>query len=288
MKSKISDVQALLHLALREDLGGGDITSLAVFPEKHVDTGYIECKETGVIAGLWIAKKVFSILDSKSRFKEYVQDGQEVSAGACLAEVRARSRALHSGERVALNFLQRLSGIATMTHRLVEKVKPYGTQILDTRKTTPGWRRLEKYAVKMGGGVNYRMGLYDKILIKDNHIQAAGGIREAVRRVREKRGANVFVEVEAKTMAQVRVAVSEKVNMVMLDNMTVPQVKRCLQWIAQRTKVEVSGNVTYENVVRYARCRPDYISVGAITHSAPALDICISLKRRCSQTKKQM
>ncbi len=262
----------LIDLALAEDIGPGDATSEAILPPDLCLRAHIIAKQAGVVAGLPVAEAVFRRVDPSVQFTARVSDGARVEAGTVLAEVEGPARSLLAAERTALNFLQRLSGIATLTRRFVEAVAGTRAVILDTRKTHPGWRALEKYAVRMGGGQNHRMGLYDMILIKDNHIAAAGSITEAVRRARAARP-DLPIEVEVKNLDELREALELPVDRIMLDNFDLESIRIAVRIAAGRVPLEVSGGVTLERVAELAATGVDYISVGALTHSAPALDI---------------
>ena len=267
------EVDAVLELALREDIGSGDVTTGSIVPEDAVLTGEIRAKGTGVISGIGLCCEVFRKLDPDCMWEEIVHDGDRVSPGDTLARVAGKARAILSAERTALNILQKMSGISTLTSLFVEAVAGSGVKIKDTRKTLPGLRWISKYAVAAGGGHNHRAGLYDGVLIKDNHIKAAGSIAAAVGKARENVGEDFSVEVETKTMEQVKEAVSCGVDVIMLDNMDVREIEEAVGLIDRRALVEVSGGVTLENVKGMARSGVDFISVGALTHSAPCLDI---------------
>jgi nicotinate-nucleotide pyrophosphorylase (carboxylating) len=268
---------ALIRHALSEDLGEGDVTSEAIIPADASATAEIKAKQDLVLAGIDVAREVFHHLDPSIKFEQLAKDGDKIKTGAVLARVSGKTRVLLAGERVALNVLQHLSGIATLTARYVEKLSGTKARILDTRKTIPGLRQLEKYAVRMGGGKNHRMGLFDMVLIKDNHIKAAGGITIAVGRVREKLRDRFKIEVEAKTLDEVREALAAKADIIMLDNMTLDRMKEAVKLIAGKALVEASGNVTLETVRAVAETGVDLISVGALTHSAPAADISMKI-----------
>lgn len=263
--------------ALAEDVGPGDITTLAIVGEDARCAAEIVVREEGVIAGLGVAGMTFEALDPEVSFEPSAADGDRVGAKAVVARVAGRARAILGGERVALNFLQRMSGIATLTARYAAAVKGTKARILDTRKTAPGLRMLEKYAVRMGGGMNHRMGLFDGVLIKDNHIRAAGGVAEAVARARKAGHHLVKVEVEAQSPAQVEAALSAGADVIMLDNLGLEEVRRAVKLIGGRAETEVSGGVTLESVRELAECGVDYVSVGALTHSAAALDIALEV-----------
>lgn len=266
-------IDQLIKLALDEDIGGVDITSEAIVDPKLLATGRIVAKERLVVAGLDIAQRVFHTVDPKIIWDAKHEDGEQCEAKKVLAVVRGNARYLLAAERTAINFLQHLSGIATATATLTKTVSGTNVKILDTRKTTPGMRALEKHAVLMGDGVNHRMGLYDRYLIKNNHIAIAGSVSEAIKRVKQKRRAGVLLEVEVKTLDELREALESGVDIVMLDNMSVSDVREAVKMAKGRAKLEVSGNITLDNITPYATTGIDFISVGAITHSAPAADI---------------
>lgn len=267
------EVDAVLELALREDIGSGDVTTDGIVPGDAVLTGEIRAKGTGVVSGIGLCGAVFRKLDPDCAWEETVCDGDRVSPGDAIARVTGRGRAILSAERTALNILQKMSGISTLTSFFVEAVYGSGVKIKDTRKTLPGLRWISKYAVAAGGGHNHRAGLYDGVLIKDNHIKAAGSIAAAVEKARRSAGEDFSIEVETKTMEQVREAVSCGVHVVMLDNMDIREIGEAVRLIDRRALVEVSGGVTLENVREMAQSGVDFISVGALTHSAPCLDI---------------
>ncbi len=277
----MNGLEAIIRQALSEDAPMGDVTTEGIVPEHASGKAVFIAKQEGVICGLAVAAKVFSLLDNQIRWEEKVSDGTQVSEGTEIAIVQGRLRALLQGERVALNFLQRLSGIATLTRRFVTKVAPYGVRIADTRKTTPLLRMLEKYAVRCGGGVNHRFSLSDGVLIKDNHIRIAGSVREAVQRVLRHTHHLLRIEVEVQTLEQLKEALECKVDAILLDNFSLDEIQTAVHFVqewAQKTGqprplLEVSGGVTLENVEAIARTGVDLISVGTLTHSAPALDI---------------
>ena len=268
-------VRAIVARALEEDLGPGDVTTQATVASGARCRAEIVAREPGVIAGLEIAGAVFAALDREVAFEALVAEGAQVEAGAAVARLTGPARAVLAGERTALNFLQRMSGIATLTRRYVDAVQGTKARICDTRKTAPGLRALDKYAVRAGGGHNHRFGLFDGLLIKDNHIRAAGGIEGAVRLARSSAHHVLRVEVEAQTHAEVQEALSAGADVIMLDNMSPDEVARAVGFIAGRCEVEVSGGVTLETVRALAECGVDYISIGALTHSAPALDLAL-------------
>ncbi len=271
------EIQRLVDLALREDLGElGDVTSAALLRPDEVGRAKIIARQAGVVAGTEIAARVFRTVDSSVRVEARVADGARVNEGEELVSLYGPLAAIFTAERTALNFLQHLSGIATLTSKFVAAVHGTRAVILDTRKTTPGLRRLEKAAVVAGGGTNHRMGLYDMVLIKENHLAAAGGIAKAVSEVkRYLRSRNLVrkIEVEIKSLAQLAEAVDAEVDRIMLDNLDPSAVREAVRQVAGRAELEVSGGVALENVREFAVTGVDYISVGALTHSAPALDL---------------
>jgi nicotinate-nucleotide pyrophosphorylase (carboxylating) len=263
---------------LKEDMGQGDITTDAIVPEAHRSKATILAKADGVVAGHGFAREVFQSLDRDIHYKELKQDGERVSAGDAVTTIAGKTRAILTGERVALNLLQRLSGIATLTSRFVEAVAGTGVKILDTRKTSPGLRSMEKYAVRMGGGFNHRFDLGEMALIKENHIAVAGSITEAVKRVRSKSKVPLPkgsppVEVEVRTMAALQEAVEAGVDRIMLDNWDTASIQEAVSLVRKRIPLEVSGNMTVERAREAAETGIDFISVGALTHSFIALDM---------------
>lgn len=286
-----ASVDNLINLALSEDIGSGDITTNTLIPEGDKGEAYVIAKEDMVLAGIGVFKRVFQITSGQqsavsSRFKERFKDGETVKNGKIIIEMSGDMRSLLSGERTALNFLQRMSGIAALTKRFVDAVKGSKAKIIDTRKTTPGLRVLEKYAVRCGGGMNHRFGLYDGILIKDNHIKAAGGIIKAVKKIRDnthimkpvplclKRG----IEVETKSIREVKDALKCGVDVIMLDNMDLTAIKKAVKLINKEALIEVSGGVNLENVAEIAATGVNYISIGALTHSAKAVDMSMEIR----------
>lgn len=263
----------LLERALAEDIGPGDVTTEWIIPATQRSKAVMMAKAPGVIAGLHLVRQVFALLDPEVQVTLQVGDGDRVLPGEVIATLEGPTRGLLSGERLALNLLQRLSGIATLTRSYVEAVAGTGAVILDTRKTTPGLRALEKYAVQVGGGQNHRFGLYDMVLIKDNHIQAAGSITEAVWRVRQQNAQGLEIEVEVRTWAELEEALPLSVDRILLDNMTTEQMRQAVALANGRVPLEASGNVTLQRVREIAETGVDYISSGALTHSAKALDI---------------
>lgn len=267
----------LIEEALIEDIGHGDVTSEAVIPEETLSTAEIIAKQDLVLAGVLIAREVFRTLDPQVRFTPLFHDGNRVVSGTVIAQVQGGTRMLLAGERVALNLLQHLSGIATTTARFVNALKGSRAEILDTRKTLPGLRTLEKYAVRTGGGRNHRFGLYDGILIKDNHIKAAGSIIKAMAGIHKKVHPLLKIEVEVKTLDEVREALAAGATMIMLDNMTPAIMKQAVDIVGGRVPVEASGNVTLDNIRAIAETGVDFISSGSLTHSAHAADISMKI-----------
>jgi nicotinate-nucleotide pyrophosphorylase (carboxylating) len=283
---KISDI---VQSAITEDIGKGDITSNIFIPEDSKSEGKFIAKEDGIVAGLPVAKYVFSQIDKNLVFTSNIEEGSRINKDTIIANVKGSTLSILSAERLVLNFLQILSGISTLTNRFVEKVKGYKTQIMDTRKTTPGWRYLERYAVRIGGGLNHRMGLYDQILVKDNHLKIMRGNREKtcsftklVRKAREQTENGVLIEVEIEDIIHVKDVVDAGVDIIMFDNMEPSKIGEAVSMIRDTAKdrtilTEASGNITLENVASYAQTGVDRISVGAITHSARVLDISMDI-----------
>lgn len=267
----------LIAQALEEDIGTGDLTTNSLVPEEAETKAVIHAKERGVIAGIEVAKRVFVFLDPHLQFKALVADGTKVEKGEVLIQLEGRARTILLGERLALNLLQRLSGIATRTARFVELVGDAKARIVDTRKTTPGLRFLEKYAVRVGGGKNHRFGLYDAVMIKDNHIKMAGGIEKAVKIARENVPHTVKIEVEVEDLAGVRAALAVGADIIMLDNMSLEAMEEAVQLIGGRAIVEASGNMTEERIPLVAKTGVDVISVGALTHSVKSMDISLDI-----------
>jgi nicotinate-nucleotide pyrophosphorylase (carboxylating) len=265
-------VEQLIKTALEEDIGPGDITTMSTIAPASAANGFFRAKRDGVVAGLIVVEKVFAFIDPAVRVRLLAHDGDAVKKGEVVAEVDGPTRSLLLGERTALNFLQRLSGTATLARQYVEAVKELPSKIIDTRKTTPGFRTLEKYAVRMGGATNHRFGLYDAALIKDNHIAAAGSISDAVRRVRKHSPFMAKVEVECTNLDQVREAIAAAADVIMLDNMNIEQMAEAVRVVAKRAAVEASGGINMDTVRQVAATGVDFISVGALTHSAPSLD----------------
>jgi nicotinate-nucleotide pyrophosphorylase (carboxylating) len=268
---------------LAEDIGSGDVTTMAIVPQGHVSRGIIHAKQSGILAGLPLARLVFEVIDKSLKFNTQAIDGDRVTSGTVLAIVEGSTHSILTGERLALNLLQRLSGIATKTNEFVEAAQGLPVKITDTRKTTPGHRTLEKYAVRIGGGANHRFGLYDAVLIKDNHIKAAGGITAAVHAAKSRIPHTMMIEVETENLTQAREAVQAGAHIVMLDNMNetamaeaVTDVRR----LAPHIVLEASGGITPERVAKVARSGVDIISVGSLTHSFLALDISLDLNAK--------
>jgi nicotinate-nucleotide pyrophosphorylase (carboxylating) len=256
---------------LKEDIGEGDITTNAIVPENHISKAIIQAKANGVVAGHIFAREIFKFLDQDIQFQELKQDGEHVIKRDILATIKGKSRAILTGERVALNILQRLSGIATITRSFVEAVEGTGVKILDTRKTSPGLRSMEKYAVRMGGGYNHRLNLSEMALIKENHIALAGSIKEAVKRVKSQ--SNTPIEVEVRNKEELKEAIDAGADRIMLDNWEMESIKQAVLIVHKRIPLEVSGNMTIEKVKKVAKTGVDFISVGAITHSFKSLDM---------------
>lgn len=266
------DISQSIRRALDEDIGSGDVTTDTIVPANASLRGRIIAKQTGVVAGLAIAEAVFRELDERITFTAQVTDGSKIDTKTIVAEVVGPARALLTGERTALNFLGRMSGIATLTRQFVDEISSTRAVILDTRKTAPGLRLTDKLAVRIGGGQNHRTGLFDMVLIKDNHIDFAGSITAAVKRVRES-GTNLEIEVEARTLEHVREALALEVERILLDNMSLELMREAVQLTNGRAKLEASGNVSLENVLEVARTGVDFISVGALTHSPKVFDV---------------
>ena len=271
--SLMNAIEKLIDQALEEDIGPADITTESLVPVDLVGTGEIVAKESVVLAGLDISRKVFERLDPDISWRPRYRDGEAAADGATVVELFGRLGALLSAERVALNFLQRLSGIATLTRTYSDKLGNSNVRLVDTRKTTPGWRVLEKYAVRVGGAGNHRMGLYDGVLIKDNHIAACGGIKTAVARIRQRISHLMKIEVEVTTLDEAREALAVGVDIIMLDNMTPSKIREAVALINKRAVVEVSGGVTDITLQELAKTGVDIISVGALTHSARSVDL---------------
>ena len=259
--------------ALKEDITSEDVSTNSVMPHPQAGEVDLICKEDGIICGLQVFERVFTLLDEKTTVEFLVQDGAEVHKGQLMAKVHGDIRTLLCGERTALNYLQRMSGLATYTHSVAELLKGTGIKLLDTRKTTPNNRIFEKYAVRIGGGNNHRYNLSDGVLLKDNHIGAAGGVKEAIAAAKEYAPFVRKIEVEVENLDMVKEAVEAGADIIMLDNMDTDALKEAIAYIDGRAEIEVSGNVTKENIARLTGLGVDYVSSGALTHSAPILDI---------------
>ena len=273
----LRSLDPLIELAFEEDIGIGDITTDATVPPTQKGIGTLLVKSEGIVAGLPVAERVFEKLDPTLTFRTRVKDGDAVAAGTPIAEVQGSAKTILIGERTALNFLQRLSGIATLTAQFVEAVAGYDTKIVDTRKTAAGWRAAQKYAVRVGGARNHRFGLYDGVLIKDNHIVAAGGIGDAVQRARQIVPHTAKIEVEVETVEQVDEALEAGADILLLDNMPPGLMERVVQEVNNRAVTEASGGITLDSVKAVAATGIDFISVGALTHSAMPMDISLNL-----------
>src|SRR3972149_1834199 len=291
MKGVMNSIDNLINLALAEDVGSGDITTDAIVSQNVKGEAYVMAKEDMILSGIGVFKKVLMSAHSfysdsliPLKFRDRFKNGDLIKNGKKIIEVTGDMRTLLTGERTALNFLQRMSGIATLTKKFMDEVasalpRNDKVKIIDTRKTTPALRILEKYAVRCGGGVNHRFGLYDGILIKDNHIKAAGGITKAVKKIREGAAHHLMkIEVEAKSIKEVGDALKCKADVIMLDNMDIPAIKKAVKVIDKRALIEVSGGVNLSNVSEIAGTGVDYISIGALTHSARAVDISMEIK----------
>jgi len=270
-------IDKIIEQALLEDIGTGDITTESIIPSNLKAKGIIKTSEEGVVAGLDIVFLVFKKLDSEICFQPKIKDGNKILPGEILGEITGPARTILKGERVALNFLQRMSGIATITSKFYHEVKDLPVRIIDTRKTTPGLRILEKYAVRMGGGHNHRFGLYDAVLIKDNHIAVAGGIKSAVNSVRKQISHTVKIEVEVENLSQLQEVLKVQVNIIMLDNMDLETMKEAVKMVKGKALIEASGGITLEKVREIAQTGVDLISVGALTHSVKSLDISMEI-----------
>lgn len=267
----------LFDLAFAEDIGDGDHTTLCCIPETAVGKSKLLVKEAGILAGVDIARKVFHKFDPELKMEVFIEDGSVVKPGDVAFIVSGKIRSLLQTERLMLNIMQRMSGIATMTHRYMEQLKGTKTRVLDTRKTTPGMRILEKEAVKIGGGTNHRIGLFDMILLKDNHVDFAGGISQAIERCHqylEKRNLNLKIEIEVRSIDELQQVLNKGgVDRIMLDNFTPELTRKAVEMIGRRYETESSGGITLETIRNYAECGVDFVSVGALTHSVKGLDL---------------
>lgn len=267
------EVDEIIRRALQEDIGYRDITTDSLIPYEQQSVGVLYFKQEGIAAGVAIAQRVFEILDPNTRFEILKDDGEMIREGEEIARVTGRTRVLLTGERVALNFLQRMSGIATETFDLVDRVRHFPVTIVDTRKTTPGMRLLEKYAVRVGGGKNHRFGLFDGVVIKDNHIRVAGGIKEAIINVKQNIPHVVKIEIEVESLEQLRDALEAGADVIMLDNMDPEMMREAVRIADGKVILEASGGITRDSLVEVAKTGVDLISIGRLTHSAPAVDI---------------
>lgn len=267
------NVDPLIMSALREDITSEDVSANSVMRLAQRGEADLICKEDGIVCGLQVFQRVFMLLDGQSELELFVKDGDAVKAGQLMAKLRGDIRVILCGERTALNYLQRMSGIATCTHSMADMLAGTGIRLLDTRKTTPNNRIFEKYAVRVGGGGNHRLNLSDGVMLKDNHIGAAGGVKKAIGMAKEYAPFVRKIEVEVEDLDMVKEAVSAGADIIMLDNMTHAQMQEAIEYIAGRAEIEVSGNVTKENIAALADLGVDYISSGALTHSSPILDI---------------
>jgi len=276
IKKLYNEIDFLIKASLEEDLGeNGDVTSRATLTERKAITANIIAKQEGIFSGGFIVRMVFNTIDKAIKTVIYVQEGQFVHKNNDVISITGPAESVLTGERTALNFLSRTSGVSTLTNKFVDVMKGSNIKILDTRKTCPGWRYLDKYAVKLGGGFNHRIGLFDMILIKDNHITTAGGIKNAVKACREflyKNKLELKIEVETKNLEEVSEALEEKVNRIMLDNMTIDKIKKAVSLINKSCEIEISGGVKSENIKDYYNTGVDFISIGEITHSAKVFD----------------
>jgi nicotinate-nucleotide pyrophosphorylase (carboxylating) len=276
-------VRKQIRLWLEEDIGTGDVTTLTTIPLEQVSKGIIHVKEDGIVCGLRIAQEVFAVIDASLRFETKVVEGSSVNKGTILAEVEGNTRSILLGERLSLNLMQRLSGIATKTHEFVVALEGLPTRLVDTRKTTPGHRLLEKYAVRVGGGYNHRFGLYDAVMIKDNHIKGSGGITQAIQAARQNIPHTMKIEVEVENFEQLHEALQAGADIIMLDNMAPVQMKEAVSIIKSKAPhivVEGSGSVTPQTIKAMAETGVDVISVGRLTYSVEALDISLDLNER--------
>ena len=270
------DVSDVIRRALAEDIGPGDITTSLIIPEESKSRAQVIAKDSFILAGLPFLEELFRIIDPSVSFRYFFHDGMQVKRGDIIAELSGKTRSILSAERVGLNILQRLSGIATLTNQYAERLKGFKAKVLDTRKTAPCLRFMEKYAVKTGGGTNHRFGLFDGILIKDNHIKAAGSVHEAMRRAK---GAHHLtkIEIEVATLQDLKIALEAGADIIMLDNMSTDEMRKAVALANGQVPLEASGNVTLGRIEEIAGTGVDYISVGALTHSAPAADISLKI-----------
>lgn len=280
MNLDLNYLRKIFEMAVEEDIGNGDITTKAIFKEYKYVRGDLLCKEDGIIAGLEVIELIADNFLTEMEFHSDYLDGDEIKSGQFIGTFTGDVREILKYERILLNFLQRMSGIATLTNKFVQRIKGTKAKILDTRKTIPGWRALDKLAVKIGGGYNHRFGLYDMFLIKDNHIFAAGGIKQAIEMCKEfnlKNGYNFKIEVEVKNLLELKEAIESGVDRVMLDNFSIESIRDAVKLINGKIEVEVSGGINIDTVREIAETGVDYISIGALTHSAKALDISLEI-----------
>ncbi len=273
MHNSEEEIKKIILNALKEDIGSGDITTECTVDPDLILNGKIIAKEAGVIAGVDLAKLTLSLLDENVEFEHFVENGESVESGSEIIKVKGAGRALLSSERLILNLMQRMSGIATITRKFVEQVRGTNAKILDTRKTAPGLRHFDKWAVRIGGGENHRIGLFDMILIKDNHITAAGGITESIKKVKIGNKNNLLIEVEVKNTKELKEVLSFGADRILLDNMTISEMREAVNINNGQISLEASGNVNIENVKNIAETGVDYISIGMLTHSVKALDL---------------
>lgn len=279
-QKNFDDLDNLILAAIKEDLGSGDVTTEATIPKNLNGISRIKAKENGIICGLPIVKRVYKLIDKNVKVKTLKVDGDKVEKGDIVAEISGKMRSILTGERLALNFVQRLSGIATYTKKIAYILDPFEAKIYDTRKTTPLWRVLEKYAVIIGGGCNHRFGLFDMYLIKDNHIDVAGSVAKAVKLAKKSNKRGLKIATEARNMDEVKQAVVEGVDLILLDNMSPAEVKKALSIIKDSAEVEISGGITLNNILKYARVGVKRFSSGSLTHSAKALDFSMKISKK--------
>lgn len=274
----MDNLDQLIKMALEEDIGPGDITAQATIPEGVKAKAKISARQDLVLAGIEVAEKVFAAVNPRIEWRALEEDGARLRPGDVIAELKGDARSLLAGERTALNFLQHLSGIATMAKRFSDAIDGTKAKILDTRKTMPGFRAIEKHAVRMGGGQNHRMGLFDHYLIKNNHIAVTGSVKAALEGAKKARKKDQEIEIETRKMEEVRDALEGSADIILLDNMSVDQVKLIVEYVQGRKKLEVSGGITLDKARTYAETGVDYISAGSITHSAPAVDLNMTME----------
>ncbi|MBK8946108.1 MAG: carboxylating nicotinate-nucleotide diphosphorylase [Ignavibacteriae bacterium] len=274
----LKNLDVLIKLAISEDINTGDITTDAIISKSNIAEGFLKAKQDGIICGLKVAELVFNNFDENIKWQTNFNDGDKIISGSILANFSGKYNSLLSAERIALNFIQRMSAISTKTFHFVNELKGTKTKLLDTRKTIPGFRLLDKYAVKIGGGTNHRFGLYDLVMIKDNHIEVAGSISNAVKQVREKYKNNFRIEVETRNINEVQEALNLNVDIIMLDNMSIDEMKSAVKLIGGEILTEASGNITFEKLKAIAETGVDFISVGELTHSVKAFDIGMYIK----------